>query len=87
MRSLLFVVALALAVSGCSDDQPPPSNADDVPSLTPTGSSDPTSGTSSPSAPDTSPAGVPAREVKAARRTFQTWLGAFVGGNAERACP
>ena len=87
MRSLLFVLALALLVSGCSDDnQPPPSNADDVPSLTPTASTDPT-GTDSPSASNPPPAGVPPREVKAARRTFQTWFGAFVAGNGDRACP
>jgi hypothetical protein len=87
MRSLLFVVALALAVSGCSEDRQPPSNADDSPSLTPTASTDPTEGTESPSAADPSPTGVPPREVKAARRTFNTWFGAFVAGNGDRACP
>lgn len=88
MRSLLFVIALALAVSGCSDDdQPPPSSADDLPSLTPTASTDPTGSTDSPSASNTAPAGLPPREVRAARRTFETWFGAFVGGNGDRACP
>ena len=85
MRSLLFVIALALAVSGCGDDnEPPPSNADDLPSLTPTAS---TGSTDAPSPSNTAPAGVPPRAAKAARRTFDTWLGAFVAGNGDRACP
>lgn len=88
MRSLLFVVALALAVTGCSDDdQPPPSSADDIPSLTPTADAEPTDGSDSPGASNTAPAGLPPREVRAARRTFETWFGAFVGGNGDRACP
>ena len=86
MRSLLFVIALALAASGCSDDgSPPPPSADDTPSLTPTAETDPTGDTDSPDT--TAPSGVPRREAKAARRTFDTWFGAFVGGNGDRACP
>ncbi len=88
MRSLLFVIALALAVSGCrGDTRPPPSTADDTPSLTPTADADRTAGSDSPDASSTAPTGLPPRKVKAARRTFDTWFGAFVAGNGDRACP
>jgi hypothetical protein len=88
MRALLFVIALVLAASGCSDDnQAPPSNADDLPSLTPTAPTDETGSTDSPSPSNTAPTGVPPRQAKAARRTFDTWLGAFVSGSGDRACP
>jgi hypothetical protein len=86
MRAALLVIALLLAGTGCSDEQSPPATDDDVPSLTPTSETDHTGKPRAPTSP-TTPPGVPRREAKAARRTFDTWLGAFVGGDPDRACP
>ena len=86
MRAALLAIALVLALSGCGgDDSGPPPDAIDIPSLTPTAGapSDPASPTQT-----TTPNPGPSRqEVKAARRTFDTWLGAFGAGNPDRACP
>ena len=84
MRAALLVIALVLAVSGCSDEKEPPPNTDDFPSLTPAGT-DPTQPTDGPSS-QAPPEGVPPREAKEARRTFETWLGAFGAGDGDRAC-
>jgi hypothetical protein len=86
MRAALLTTALVLALSGCgSDSSEPPPDAVEIPSLTPTDGSG--SDPASPTPTATADPGLSRQEVKAARRTFDTWLGAFGDGNADRACP
>lgn len=90
MRAALLVILLVLAVSGCGDEEPPPPLSDeDFASLTPmdTDPTRPMDGSDSPNASTTAPEGVPPRAAKEARRTFETWLGAFAAGDGDRACP
>lgn len=87
MRASLLAIALVLALCGCGDDDPQPTRTiDDLPSLTPMDGSDATTATdptqTRTSKPDLSPG-----QARAARRTFDTWLGAFGGGDGARACP
>jgi hypothetical protein len=85
MRASLLAIALVLALSGCGgDDTEPPGGPAEIPSLSPTGSTDP-SGSASPTKKATPQ--VSASDARAARRAFDTWLGAFADGNGARACP
>ena len=87
MRASLVVIALVLAVSGCGGDGSGPTRTiDDLPSLTPTDGSG-ASGATSPTPTQTREPGIAPKDARAARRTFDTWLGAFGGGNGDRACP
>jgi len=86
MRALVVLAALLLAISGCGGDEEAPPGTEQTPSLTPTGSDDTSTG-----APSDNPTTEPSpqlrpAEVRAARKAFQTWLGAFAGGDADRAC-
>lgn len=87
MRASLLAIALVLGLAGCGGDSAEPTGTlDDLPSLTPTDGSGSTGATDpTPTRPQRT--GISPRDARAARRTFDTWLGAFGGGNGDRACP
>jgi hypothetical protein len=86
MRAWLLVLVLVAGVTGCSDDagDAPPPAPEDPTSLSPMV---PDTGETLRDRPTRTRPAVTRAEVRAARRTFDTWFGAFAAGNGARACP